>query len=161
MMRQCTAEFKIQPIQSFYTKNYNKQNIVQWIGISLDEIYRIKPSRNKYVENRWPLIEMKMKRYQCIQWMENHGYPKPPRSACVFCPYQHDREWLRLKTEEPKEFKKAVEFERRMQVTKDSVGFTGEVRLHRSMKLIDEVEFDANNNQADMFLNECEGMCGV
>jgi hypothetical protein len=161
MMRQCTTDFKINPIQSFYKKNYKKQNVVQWIGISLDEAHRMKPSRNEFVENRWPLIELEMKRYQCIQWMENHGYPKPQRSACYFCPYMGDKEWLRLKTEEPDDFQKAVEFERRMQITKDAVGFTGEVRLHRSMKWIDEVEFDANKNQPDMFGNECSGMCGV
>lgn len=161
MMRQCTTEFKINPIQSFYKKNYKKQNVVQWIGISLDEVYRMKPSRNEFVENRWPLIELEMKRYQCIQWMEKNGYPKPPRSACVFCPYQHDREWLRLKIEEPDDFAKAVEFEKRMQVTKSAVGFTGDVRLHRSMKWIDEVDLDPTKNQLDMFCNECEGMCGV
>lgn len=150
MMRQCTTEFKINPIQSFYKKQYKKQNIVQWIGISLDEAHRMKPSRNEYVENRWPLIELELKRYQ-----------QPPRSACTFCPYQHDREWLRLKTEEPEDFAKAVEFEKRMQVTKTAVGFTGDVRLHRSMKWIDEVDFDPNRSQIDLFGNECSGMCGV
>ena len=161
MMRQCTTDFKINPIQSFYKKHYRKQYVVQWIGISLDEAQRMKPSRNEFVENRWPLIEMRLKRYQCIQWMESHGYPKPPRSACVFCPYQHDREWLRLKTEEPDDFQRAVEFERRMQVTKSAIGFTGDVRLHKSMRWINEVEFDPARNQVDMFGDECEGMCGV
>ena len=161
MMRQCTTDFKINPIQSFYKKNYKKESIVQWIGISLDEAQRMKPSRDEFVENRWPLIEMRMKRHDCLRWMDDRGYPKPPRSACVFCPYQHDREWLRLKTEEPEDFQRAVEFERRMQVTKSAVGFTGDVRLHRSMKWIDEVDFNPNAGQVDMFGNECEGMCGV
>jgi hypothetical protein len=35
------------------------------------------------------------------------------------------------------------------------------VRLHKSMKWIDEVEFDPARNQVDMFGDECEGMCGV
>jgi hypothetical protein len=161
MMRQCTQDFKIKVIQGFYKKNYKKQNITQWIGISLDECHRMKQSRDDFVFNRFPLIDIRMKRHDCLKWMADNHYPKPPRSACVFCPYQSDREWLRLKTEEPEDFQKAVEFERKMQVTKTQVGFTGDVRLHRSMKWIDEVDFDPNANQADLFGNECEGMCGV
>jgi hypothetical protein len=127
----------------------------------MDEAHRMKPSGKSWIQNRYPLIDLRMKRYDCLNWMERNHYPKPPRSACVFCPYQSDREWLRLKTEEPADFQKAVYFEKAMQSTKTAVGFTGDVRLHRSMKLIDEVEFDANKNQVDLFGNECEGMCGV
>ena len=161
MMRQCTTDFKINPIQKFYRNHYKKQDIAQWIGISIDEAHRMKQSRNERIENRWPLIELGMKRHQCIQWMNDHGYPKPPRSACVFCPYQHDREWLRLKTEEPDDFAKAVEFEIKMQTTKSMVGFDGDVRLHKSMKWLSEVDFDPSKDQFDMFGNECEGMCGL
>jgi hypothetical protein len=161
MMRQCTQDFKIKPIQSFYKKHYKKQNVIQWIGISFDEIHRMKPSRDEYVENRWPLIDLRMKRYDCLNWMERNGYPHPPRSACVFCPYQRDREWLRLKTEEPNEFAKAVMFEQRIQIAKNQINFKGDVFLHRSLQPLDQVNFNPNENQVDMFGNECEGMCGV
>ena len=102
-----------------------------------------------------------MKREDCLNWMEKNNYPRPPRSACVFCPYQSDREWLRLKNEEPDDFAKAILFERKINVAKSQIGFYGDVRLHKSMKWIDEVEFDKHKNQIDMFGNECEGMCGV
>jgi hypothetical protein len=160
MMRQCTQDYKINVIIKELRK-YKKEGVTQWIGISLDESHRMKVSRDTWIENRWPLIDLRMKRHDCLHWMEKNGYPQPPRSACVMCPYQHDREWLRLKTEEPEDFQKAVEFERRIQITKAAVGFTGEVRLHRSMKWIDEVEFDSNKDQPDLFGNECTGMCGV
>ena len=32
---------------------------------------------------------------------------------------------------------------------------------HRSCKPLDEVNFNPDDNQLDMFNNECEGMCGV
>jgi len=160
MMRQCTQDYKINVIIKELRK-HKKEGVIQWIGISLDEAHRMKLSRDAWIENRWPLIDLRMKRHDCLNWMEKKGYPKPPRSACVMCPYQHDREWLRLKTEEPDDFQRAVEFERKMQVTKTAVGFTGEVRLHRSMKWLDEIEFDRNKDQPDMFGNECSGMCGV
>ena len=158
MMRQCTQEFKINVIVSHLRKY---KPTVQWIGISLDEAHRMKPSRESFIENRWPLIELRMKREDYLNWMEKNNYPRPPRSACVFCPYQSDREWLRLKTEEPEDFNKAVMFEINMNVAKNKIGFSGDIRLHRSMKWIDEVEFDKHKNQIDMFGNECEGMCGV
>ena len=158
MMRQCTQEFKINVIVSHLRKY---KPTVQWIGISLDEAHRMKPSRESFIENRWPLIELLMKREDCLNWMEKNNYRRPPRSACVFCPYQSDREWLRLKTEEPDDFAKAILFERKINVAKSQIGFYGDVRLHKSMKWIDEVEFDKHKNQIDMFGNECEGMCGV
>lgn len=158
MMRQCTQEFKINVIVSHLRKY---KPTVQWIGISLDEAHRMKPSRESFIENRWPLIELRMKREDCLNWMEKNNYPRPPRSACVFCPYQSDIEWLRLKTEEPEDFNKAVMFEINMNVAKNKIGFSGDIRLHRSMKWIDEVEFNKYKNQIDMFGNECEGMCGV
>jgi len=158
IMRQCTSLFKIKEVHKVLRKH---KPVVQWIGISLDEAHRMKFSGEEWIENRYPLIDLRMKRHDCLKWMADNHYPKPPRSACVFCPYQSDREWLRLKTEEPEDFQKAVEFERKMQVTKTQVGFAGDVRLHRSMKWIDEVDFDPNANQADLFGNECEGMCGV
>ena len=158
MMRQCTQEFKINVIVSHLRKY---KPTVQWIGISLDEAHRMKPSRESFIENRWPLIELRMKREDCLNWMEKNNYPRPPRSACVFCPYQSDREWLRLKNEEPDDFAKAILFERKINVAKSQIGFYGDVRLHKSMKWIDEVEFDKHKNQIDMFGNECEGMCGV
>ena len=158
MMRQCTQDFKIKPIHSVL-RQYKP--VVQWIGISIDEAHRIKPSQKSWIENRYPLIDLRMKRHDCLLWMERRGYPKPPRSACVFCPFMSDLEWLRLKTDEPDDFQRAVEFEVGMQATKAAVGFTGEVRLHRSMKPIDRVEFDSSRNQIDLFGNECYGMCGV
>lgn len=158
MMRQCTTEFKINPIRKALRKY---KPVIQWIGISLDEAHRMKPSRDDWIENRWPLIDLRMKRHDCLRWMQEKGYPQPPRSACIFCPYMSDREWFRLKTEEPHSFDKAIWFEENINIAKDQIGFSGIVRLHRSMKKIDEVNFDPYRNQIDLFGDECEGMCGV
>lgn len=158
MMRQCTTEFKINPIRKALREF---KPIIQWIGISFDEVHRMKPSRDNWITNRWPLIDLRMKRYDCLNWMNGKGYPEPPRSACIFCPYMRDREWLRLKNEEPESFKKAIWFEKEINIAKEQIGFIGDLRLHRSMKLINEVEFNPHRNQINLFGNECEGMCGV
>lgn len=164
MMRQCTSDFKIEVIQRKIKQLSGGNSVEQYIGISWDEIHRIKDSRKKYIVNRYPLIEKRIRRIDCLRWMQENGYPEPPRSACMFCPYHSDKEWLRLKTEEPLAFQQAVEFEKNYQKTYSQIyNFRGTPFLHRSLKPLSEVDFDPQKNQMEMdfFGNECEGMCGV
>lgn len=161
-MRQCTRTAKIEPIRRKLRELAKGENVVQWIGISLDEAHRMKPSKDKWCENTWPLIELKMTRADCLQWLREAGYPMPSRSACVYCPYHSDREWQRLKTEEPSEFDKAVEFEKRLQASYAAASALRSVPwLHASRRPLETVDFSADAKQPDPFGNECEGMCGV
>lgn len=142
--------------------------VVSWIGISTDEATRMKPSRVPWIRNRWPLIEVGMSRADCISWMTSRGYPEPPRSACVFCPYHNDKEWLRLKRDEPHEFQRAVKFERDYQAVaeKDEV-IRGTPFLHDSCQPLDSIDFEARQKspdaQLDLFQNQCDAMamCGL
>lgn len=135
------------------------------IGISTDEATRQKDSRVDYIRHRWPLLEIGMSRKGCLRWMESRGLPRPPKSACVFCPYHSDDEWLRLKTEEPDEFARAVRFDaeyRRLKIqTVHKTGFAP--YLHDSRVPLDQVKFEPTrpDRQLNLFANECEGMCGV
>jgi hypothetical protein len=140
--------------------------VVSWIGISLDEVVRMKSSRERWVENRWPLIEKEMTRHDCLRWMQAHGFPTPPRSACIYCPFHSDSEWRRLQKDEPAEFDRAVKFELQLQAVKRiSDNMNGVPFLHGSLKPLGEVDFstDAQKGQGMLhgFGNECEGMCGV
>lgn len=159
VMRQCTADYKIVPIQQIVRKIYGKQEMNMLMGISTDEAGRMKPSRVANIRNKYPLIELGMSRNDCMKWMEANQYPKPPRSACVFCPFHSNREWQRLKTEEPLEFQRAVEYEKAMQ---DVTQYTHQSKLflHNSCRQLDTISF-IDENQIELFTNECEGMCGV
>ncbi len=171
--RSCTFDFKIQPILKELRKlggikrGQKTVGLVQWIGISLDEVSRMKDSREPWAENRWPLIEMRMNRHDCLRWIERNGYPKPPRSACSYCPFHSDAEWRRLKSEEPEEFMKAVEVERLLQQAQASVTtkdrMHGTVFLHRSLVPLRQVDFstEEERGQVNMFQNDCSGVCGV
>lgn len=167
LMRQCTEDVKINVIYRELNRIRQKRPVIQWIGISIDEAARMKPARRKWVENRWPLIESNITRSDCFAWMQKRSFPKPPRSACVFCPYHDDREWLRLRDEEPQEFDRAAEFEKALQLAMSQVtGFRGKPFLHRSHVLISEVKFMPTEPKRQFqtnlnFVNECEGMCGV
>lgn len=167
MSRQCTRDFKIDPC----TKDVNRLRresgncrAVLWLGISSDEVYRAKSHRNSpRIENRFPLIDTGMSRRDCLVWMARHGYPQPPRSACVYCPYKSNNEWRRLKASEPTEFAKAVAFEVGLQLAASKTQIRGVPFLHRSLMPLSEVDLstEEERGQLNMFNNECEGMCGV
>lgn len=158
--RHCTMDFKIVPIQRYANMIRGSGRVSQWLGISSDEADRMKPSRKAWMDNRYPLIELRMSRLHCLEWMERNGYPKPPRSSCVYCPFHSDDEWLRLKTDEPAEFQRAVDFEKTYQHAAAQTRLDGIPFLHDSRTPLETVEFSAGKN-AEMFGNECEGMCGV
>ncbi len=167
--RQCTSTFKIEPLDRF-TKKFcgckrqeKKIRCIQWIGISLDEISRMRDSRNKWQSNRYPLVDARMNRNDCLRWMYRQAMPEPPRSSCVFCPYHSDHEWRRLRDEEPAEFARAVRVEKAFQKAKTQGGLVGDVYFHASRKPLDTVDFSSEEDrgQLSMFNNECEGMCGV
>ena len=171
LRRQCTREFKVQPITQKLRQMVGleprqrapKGDILamQYIGISYDEVSRMRSSRSPWIHHEWPLVEFKMHRQDCLDWMKSRGYPEPGRSACVYCPYHSDREWYDLKTNHPESFADAVEID---QLIRGGVrGTTQRLYLHRKLLPIDEVKFDtaAAAGQTDMFNEECEGMCGV
>ena len=119
--RKCTRDYKVAIIQREIAKRTGKQPTSQWLGISIDEAQRMRDSQIPFITNRYPLIDMNLSRQDCIKWMKEFGYPEPPRSACVFCPYHSDKEWLRLKNEEPHEFQKALDWEKRRRMLKTDV----------------------------------------
>ena len=169
--RSCTADFKIKPIlkelrsRCGIRRGQKIATITSLIGISYDEQQRMKDSRDAWVVNRWPLVELRMRRYDCLDWMKRKGYPEPPRSSCVYCPFHSDKEWRRLQSEEPEEFQKAVKFEKDLQMAKkNSENFHSTPFLHQSRKPLDEIDFrsDVERGQGLLdFQDECDGMCGV
>lgn len=165
MSRQCTSDFKVYPIDRVLTRlmrTHKTKTCFKWLGISLDEIYRIKPARRNSVKHRWPLVEARMNRNDCLRWLEAHGHPKPPRSACIYCPYRGNDEWRALT---PSEFTRAVEFEKKMQAAHAGGSLIAIPYLHRSMVPLDEVDFstDIERGQGLLngFQNECSGHCGL
>jgi len=168
--RSCTADYKIAPILKNLRrlcgiKRGEKQvQITQFIGISYDEIQRMKPSRDKWTQHRWPLVELEMRRHDCIAWLKQRGFPEPPRSACSYCPFHSNKEWRRLKEHEPEAFTEAVRVEKELQRTKAETDNMRSVPwLHRSCVPLEDVDLSTEEDagQLDMFGNECEGLCGV
>lgn len=171
LRRQCTREFKIQPITKKLRELVGlaprqrapKNSIlaISYIGISLDESVRMKPSRLPWIEHRWPLVDIRMRRLDCIEWMQSHGYPTPHRSACSYCPYHSDAEWRELKKSAPRDFEAAVRIDK---LIRGGVrGTKQKLYLHRSLKPLDSIDFRnaSDHGQASLFNEDCDGLCGV
>jgi hypothetical protein len=173
MRRQCTNEYKIQPVRKKirellgvgYRKRVPKGVMVeQWIGISTDEAMRMKPAQDKWLENRWPLIEESMSRQDCLAWFERN-YPgrKLAKSSCIGCPFHNDGAWRDMKLNDPLSWNDAVEFDKgiRKELHHNA---EHDVYLHRSRQPLDEVDLRNLEDMGQMpleFGEECEGMCGV
>lgn len=167
--RQCTTEFKIVPIRrkvralAGLTRRRSPAFPVveQWIGISFDEIIRMKPSREPWQVNRWPLIERQLTRQDCLAWIKRHNYPIPPKSSCIGCPFHSDAMWRDMRDRDPTAWADAVAMDAALRT--GIRGVRGEVFLHRSTRPLNQVDLSsaAEAGQADLFGNECEGMCGV
>lgn len=82
--------------------------VEQWIGITVDEIERAKDSGVKWIKHRFPLLEKKMTRLDCILWLQSLGLPVPPKSACVFCPYHTRSAWAEMKREGGQDWETSV-----------------------------------------------------
>lgn len=170
MYRDCTRDYKIRPIHKFIRKQCGVKrgqkhiSVMQWMGISLDEVQRMRTSRDAWSELRYPLIEKRMTRRHCLQWMESKGYSSPPRSACTFCPFHSNKEWRRLQTEEPEAFAEAVDFEEKLTAMKaESDKFLSRPFLHPKLVPLSQIDFrsDVERGQMTLWDDECEGMCGV
>lgn len=170
--RKCTNDYKILPIlkeirnRCGITRAQKECTVTQWIGISWDELQRMKQSRHEWTAHRWPLIEKRMTRIDCMNWLKNNNYPEPPRSACIYCPFHSDKEWRRLRDEEPHEFRKAIAFDDLLRRTHryHNRRLKMEVYLHNSCKPLSEIDFDSDEQKGQQvwdFQAECEGMCGI
>lgn len=162
--RQCTKEFKLYPIRhELRRRGYSEKKPVEmWVGISLDESLRMKPTGLKWVENRWPLIEKRLTRNDLMAWFtERHPGRRLAKSACVFCPYKRDRDWADMRDNDPASWERAVEADEAMR----DAGEGREQFVSSSLIPLTKVRTAEDLGQTtifDDFTTLCdEGMCGV
>lgn len=173
--RQCTQEYKIRPIRRRVRERLGVApgypvprhlSVEYWFGMSLDELSRVKPAREHYATNRYPLIEADMTRWDCQRWWQTNapdGAPELGRSACFFCPYQSSREWAGLADRYPDLLDRAERLEEAMNTGKAAEpGFS--YFLHRRCVPLREAltaDRAADRAQPALFDAECEGYCGI
>ena len=121
LRRQCTNRWKIVPMRRHIAIELKRRKlsktpgvVEQWLGITLDEWQRAKDSDVKYIKHRFPLLEMKMSRADCLAWLQSHNLPNPGKSSCTFCPYHNRITWEQMKRENGPDWKQAIEVDGRV-----------------------------------------------
>lgn len=159
LRRQCTESWKIRPMRKWLQAHREGRTVEQWIGISLDEVQRMKDSDVKYIVHRWPLIEKRMTRAACIAWLWRNGLPHVPKSACVFCPYHDTKAWHDMKASGDRDWQKAVEVDKAIRKVRTPY----DLFLHPARIPLSDVDFSTaeERGQLSLWNEECSGICGV
>jgi hypothetical protein len=123
--RKCTGDYKIKVVHRWHRKlgSTSENPATVGLGISVDEIQRARTDSgfdDQLLD--YPLLDLGMHRRDCFDVIEEVGLPKPPRSACFFCPFHSMESWRELKNERPALFAKAVEIEEAMGDRCDELG---------------------------------------
>ena len=173
MRRQCTAEYKLRPIHQELRKILGLEprqpvpkdvKVEMWVGISVDEIDRKKPSQEGWIEKKFPLIDMGFSRAQLHGWFQER-YPERtlPKSACIGCPYHSDGVWKDMKDNDPDSFMDAVQVDIDLRQNPNVIALTPDAKayLHRSRKPLAVVDFDGVKGYQDLMNEECDGLCGI
>lgn len=179
LRRQCTKEYKIQVVEKAIRREliglkYRQRmprgvQVFQYFGMTTDEAGRAERAKKRFEGHRWavpvyPFIEMGWSRQDCLEWLKDRVPHPVPRSACVFCPYRTNKEWLDLKRNDPAGWQRAVEIDHalRAEGTVANRKMDQKLYLHRSCVPLDVIDFE--QPQPTLFRpmsNECQGMCGV
>lgn len=182
--RQCTKEYKVDVVERCIRRDIlglepgqripKDVEIFQYIGMSAEEGKRVARVRAVFSSSRsskpiFPLYEQWMSRADCVRWLEEYGIPHTtPRSACTFCPYRSDAEWIKMREEDPESWAQAVWMD--ATIRKPGLilnrGFNSDRFIHRSCKPLDQVDLKAKPDAGEQrvlpgMADECEGMCGT
>lgn len=131
-----------------------KKPVLMWLGFSLDEVHRMRHSDKKWVEYHWPLIlDIPLRRHECLLQIERFGLPEPPKSACWMCPNLNNEEWQDIKLNDPQDFEQAVKLDYEIRANDTSGG----VYLHSDAVPLDQADLTVNKKPAPLF--ECANSC--
>ena len=176
-VRQCTRGAKIIPIKRKQLELMGHKTIrtcadgeaISMIGISTDEAMRASPSRDRWQERSYPLIDpLKMSRADCQSWWEqNYPHINLTSSSCTICPFKTNRMWLQMKNDAPQDWAEAVEYDERFRAAyknrlADRKEKDQEFYIHNSLTPLRDVNL--NEGQMGFDLEDeiyCAGGCGL
>jgi hypothetical protein len=123
--RSCTADFKIRVLSRWLRLHGATKDdpATVAVGISVDEMERAsnrRLERNEVVV--YPLLELGLRRSDCMRVIQVAGLPVPPKSSCFFCPLHHVQVFRDMRRERPELFGRAVQLERMLNERRDALG---------------------------------------
>lgn len=162
--RQCTGAYKVDVVKREIRKvanaHWSSLKVREYIGISYDEVQRMRNSDVKYIYLDYPLAYSRITRNDCKQYLDDRNIPVG-RSACYFCPFHSIDEWRNIREKYPDLYKDAVNMDAALMDAKKGslAGRAGKIRgLTKVMELADA---QSNMFDKDQWGGECGGHCGV
>lgn len=161
--RQCTHDWKILPIRRFVRSELERRGVAvspgvveSHMGISFDEWKRQRTSDVAYITNVYPLVDRRITRSGCAQWLEAHDLPVPPKSGCTFCPYSRAARWQGLKREGGADWQEAVEVDAAIRRKRQEHGYT--LFVHSARRPLEEaVTIPEDFGASQLEMEGCEG----
>lgn len=189
--RQCTAEYKVAVVEKSIRSDLfglakrqrmpKDAKVEQLFGLHDDEPKRIKRVKERFAGHSWatpvfPLATIGWTRDVCLHYLRDRVPHQTPRSACVYCPFHSDLEWVRLRDTDPDGWQQAIKLDADMRnpTSVCTRGLKGKLYLHRSCVPLQLVDIDtgaareqsriaAGKAQLDLFeIDSClDGYCGM
>lgn len=108
----CSGAWKTD-IGERFMRSLGIESARNWIGISIDEMRRVRKQHRPWLELWYPLIfGVPLRRHQCVELIRSVGWSgNIPHSACYMCPNMGDVEWIDLKMNWPEDFAAACAVE--------------------------------------------------
>jgi hypothetical protein len=161
IQRWCTDKFKIRPLYAYFERPCEVL-----IGIDSAEAHRARDSRDKAITNVFPLVERGIDRQGCIEIIEAHGLPVPPKSGCYFCPFQRRSQWVELNRSHPDLWCKAVALdaasqERQREAGSDEMIYLADRPLDELVRAKDGRGRYTIDDQLDFFDDRRPCQCGL
>lgn len=156
--RQCTHDYKISPLRKYLRHNYPHSKFRLWMGISMDEIERMRYSNVKYITNYYPLIENRTPISSIINWYKQQNLPEPGKSACIICPFHSSTYWAMFKKQYPEEFETACIFDEKI---RNFPKIRQSCFLAKQLMPLRDIDFTISPTLFPDLIEECEGLCGL
>lgn len=106
----------------------------------------------------FPLVDLRLRRQDCIEIIRNSEIPIPEKSSCFFCPFKRYEEWIDLKNNKNDLFKKAINLEKFLNYKREKIGKDA-VYLSSKGKSLQEIEKINYTQTLFEFDEDCSGHC--
>jgi hypothetical protein len=131
----CSNEWKQRPVRR-WLRERGVTDCDLWLGISIDEADRQKPSGLLWMRHVYPLIDLLVSRSECRRLIAAQGWEQPEKSRCYMCPWQGRAEWNGLS---PADRARAIRLDEEIREE------NADMFIHKSgLPLAEAFEFEAN-----------------
>jgi len=146
LMQSCTGKWKVQAIRQELRRR-GATTAVSLLGLTMDEVHRMKESDRKWNSNEYPLIDRGYYRVMCQAELESRNIPYLITTECDGCPHKDPARWLRTNQ---RTIEQLAIFEGQFRgtffLTRELIPIDQAVRKYR----------DADEIQIKMFVDSCD-----